>query len=67
MCGIFGIVYGTSNPKLGQTLLDAGRRLIYRGYDSVGVGVIDGKKTDLRKDAGTIEHVSKKYKFSFRW
>jgi len=64
MCGIFGIVFGTSNPDMGKILLEAGRRLVYRGYDSVGVGVMDGKKTDLRKDAGTIEQVSLDHQFT---
>ncbi len=63
MCGIFGIVFGKSNPELGKIMVEAGRRLVYRGYDSVGVGVMDGKRTDLRKDAGTIEQVSREYRF----
>jgi len=63
MCGIFGIVYEDRNPGLGKVLLEAGKRLVYRGYDSVGVGVVDGDAIDLRKDAGTIEKVSADYKF----
>lgn len=63
MCGIFGIVFAETNPELGKILTEAGKRLTYRGYDSVGVGVVDGETTDLRKDAGTIEQVSTDYRF----
>ena len=35
MCGIFGIVTG-NEQVLGPTLIEAARRLTYRGYDSVG-------------------------------
>ncbi len=62
MCGIFGIVWDGVNPELGKILIKAGRRLVYRGYDSVGCATIDGD-IDLRKDVGTIEEVAKKYDF----
>jgi glucosamine--fructose-6-phosphate aminotransferase (isomerizing) len=60
LCGIFGIV--TDHEQLlGPTLIDAGRRLSYRGYDSVGCATIhaDGK-IDLRKDVGKVDPVSEK-------
>ncbi len=58
MSGIFGIVTNTEK-KLGALLLEAGRRLSYRGYDSVGCATLhaDGK-IDLRKDMGRIEEVA---------
>jgi glucosamine--fructose-6-phosphate aminotransferase (isomerizing) len=44
-------------------LYKAGLRLIYRGYDSVGVGVVEGSKIDLRKDVGTVEEVAERLRF----
>jgi len=40
-------------------MVEACRRLSYRGYDSVGAGTIksDGS-TDLRKDVGKVDEVS---------
>jgi len=64
MCGIFGIVAASERP-LGDILVDAGKRLAYRGYDSVGYAVVDGGGTiDLRKDVGKIEEVAEKLKAS---
>jgi len=64
MCGIFGII--TSEERtLGPTLIEAGRMLSYRGYDSVGCATInkDGE-IDLRKDAGKVDAVAEKYNFA---
>jgi glucosamine--fructose-6-phosphate aminotransferase (isomerizing) len=63
MCGIFGIVTN-KEQALGPILIDAARRLTYRGYDSVGVATITGAQIDLRKDAGRVDDVAKKYKIS---
>ncbi|MCX8160433.1 MAG: glutamine--fructose-6-phosphate transaminase (isomerizing) [Candidatus Saccharicenans sp.] len=63
MCGIFGIIFQDRRQELGRILLEAGRRLTYRGYDSVGVGVFDGDRVDLRKDVGKIEEVNQKLHF----
>ena len=60
MCGIFGIVTTTEQP-LGPILIEAARRLTYRGYDSVGAATISGSKIDLRKDTGRVEEVAAKY------
>ena len=58
MCGIFGIVCEQEQP-LGSILAEAGRRLSYRGYDSVGCAtLVDGRPIDLRKDVGKIEDVA---------
>jgi glutamine---fructose-6-phosphate transaminase (isomerizing) len=60
MCGIFGIVTD-KEQALGPILIEAARRLTYRGYDSVGAATISGAKIDLRKDAGRVDDVAKKY------
>jgi len=58
MCGIFGIILDREDI-LGTTLVEAARRLAYRGYDSVGCATIspDGA-LDLRKDVGRLDDVS---------
>jgi glutamine---fructose-6-phosphate transaminase (isomerizing) len=63
MCGIFGIVTKDESP-LGPILIDAAKRLTYRGYDSVGAATISGAKIDLRKDTGRVEEVAAKYNFA---
>jgi Glucosamine 6-phosphate synthetase, contains amidotransferase and phosphosugar isomerase domains len=60
MCGIFGIVTKT-DQALGPILIEAARRLTYRGYDSVGAATISGAKIDLRKDTGRVDEVAAKY------
>jgi len=60
MCGIFGIVTD-KEQTLGPILIEAARRLTYRGYDSVGAATISGGKIDLRKDVGRVDEVAKKY------
>ena len=63
MCGIFGIVT-EREQVLGALLLEAGRRLAYRGYDSIGCATIDGSgQIDLRKDAGKIDEVDGRLHF----
>jgi glutamine---fructose-6-phosphate transaminase (isomerizing) len=58
MCGIFGIV--TSQEQLlGPILVEAGRKLTYRGYDSVGCATLNQNGSiDLRKDVGKVDEVS---------
>lgn len=63
MCGIFGIVT-KEEQTLGPILVDAARRLMYRGYDSVGAATISGSKIDLRKDVGRVDDVAIKYNFA---
>lgn len=63
MCGIFGVIFKNHRPDLGKILLQAGRRLTYRGYDSVGMAVFSDENVELRKDVGEIEEVSQKYHF----
>lgn len=64
MCGIFGII-NKQESKLGETLIEACKRLSYRGYDSVGCATINEKwEFDLRKDVGKVEEVANKLSFS---
>lgn len=64
MCGIFGIVTA-SNQVLGPTLIEAGRRLSYRGYDSVGCASLnDDGMIDLRKDVGKVDEVAARLNFA---
>ena len=63
MCGIFGYVTN-KEEKLGPILIEAAKRLTYRGYDSVGAATLNNGKIDLRKDVGKVEVVSEKYNFS---
>ncbi len=64
MCGIFGIVTRSEQP-LGTLLTEAGQRLSYRGYDSVGAATIsaDGR-IDLRKDVGKVDAVAERHRFA---
>ena len=63
MCGIFGIVVGSERP-LGETLIGAGQRLSYRGYDSVGCATLaDDGRIDLRKDVGKVDDVAARLGF----
>jgi len=63
MCGIFGIIFNENRKDLGQILLQAGRRLTYRGYDSVGMAVFGNDSIRLEKDVGEIEEVNRKFNF----
>jgi glucosamine--fructose-6-phosphate aminotransferase (isomerizing) len=63
MCGIFGYV-ADKDELLGPILVEAARRLTYRGYDSVGMATLENGTIDLRKDVGKVEVVSEKYNFS---
>ncbi len=63
MCGIFGYVTN-KDEELGPLLIEAAKRLTYRGYDSVGAATLNNGKIDLRKDVGKVETVSEKYNIS---
>jgi len=52
MCGIVGYV-GEKNIK--SVLINGLKRLEYRGYDSAGIGVLDGGKISIRKRQGKIK------------
>jgi len=58
MCGIFAIVT-KEEQALGPILIEAGHRLSYRGYDTVGAATIpQAGEIDLRKDAGKVQDVA---------
>ncbi|MBU1880099.1 MAG: isomerizing glutamine--fructose-6-phosphate transaminase, partial [Chloroflexi bacterium] len=61
MCGIFGLVSARERQDLGAILVEAGQRLAYRGYDSVGCATVNGTGViDLRKDVGRVAEVSER-------
>jgi len=56
MCGIVAYV----GPRDAQPiLLDALGRLEYRGYDSAGLAILNGKGVEVRKKSGRIEQLAK--------
>ena len=58
MCGIFSIVTKESQV-LGPISIEAGHKLSYRGYDTVGAATIpQGGEIDLCKDAGRVANVA---------
>lgn len=60
MCGIFGIVT-REKQNLGPILIEAGHRLSYRGYDTVGAATLpESGEIDLRKDVGKVDEVAEK-------
>ena len=56
MCGIVGYV---GRSEAAPILLDGLRRLEYRGYDSAGVAIVDGRHVETRKCAGRIASLAK--------
>ncbi len=64
MCGIFGYI-SSKELNLGPIMIDAGRKLSYRGYDLVGCATIHADQTiDLRKDAGKVDEVAGRLNFA---
>jgi len=56
MCGIIGYI----GPKQAKPiLLDGLRRLEYRGYDSAGLAIWDGKQINLEKTKGRVQDLAK--------
>jgi glucosamine--fructose-6-phosphate aminotransferase (isomerizing) len=63
MCGIFGYVT-EKEQSLGPILVEAGRWLSYRGYDTVGCATMhQNRPVDLRKDVGKIDEVASRLAF----
>ncbi|MBL8024024.1 MAG: glutamine--fructose-6-phosphate transaminase (isomerizing) [Elusimicrobia bacterium] len=51
MCGIVGYI---GKEEAADVLLDGLRRLEYRGYDSAGMVVLNGKGLDIRRSVGKL-------------
>jgi glucosamine--fructose-6-phosphate aminotransferase (isomerizing) len=62
MCGIFGLVL--RKGRVAPIILDGLSRLEYRGYDSIGVAVIDNGVLQIRKDAGKIKDVASRLRIT---
>jgi len=55
MCGIVGIL---SNHEAAPTLVEALKRLEYRGYDSAGIATVADGKLDRRRAVGKLVNLS---------
>jgi glucosamine--fructose-6-phosphate aminotransferase (isomerizing) len=54
MCGIIGYI---GDKPVVPVLIEGLRRLEYRGYDSAGVAVVNGKGLDIRRSAGKLANL----------
>ncbi|HCR83183.1 MAG TPA: glutamine--fructose-6-phosphate aminotransferase, partial [Lachnospiraceae bacterium] len=52
MCGIVGYV---GEEQAAPILLDGLAKLEYRGYDSAGIAVYDGKEIEMKKSKGRLK------------
>ena len=60
MCGIIAAV--SSEREVAPLLLEGLKREEYRGYDSAGVAVLNGKGTiTVRKDVGRVSQLERTY------
>ena len=57
MCGIVGIL---GNHEAAPILVDALKRLEYRGYDSAGIATVHGGKLERRRAVGKLVNLSDK-------
>ena len=57
MCGIVGIL--GSKPVAGD-LVDALRRLEYRGYDSAGIATVENGTLDRRRAEGKLKNLEQR-------
>ena len=55
MCGIVGYIGASQAAPI---LLDGLGKLEYRGYDSAGIAVYDGKKIQVKKAIGRLKVLS---------
>ncbi len=62
MCGIIGIA--GDGKELGKKLLKGIKKLEYRGYDSVGMAVLNEKGIEIRKNIGEVDKVDELEDFS---
>ncbi|MBU0527520.1 glutamine--fructose-6-phosphate transaminase (isomerizing) [Candidatus Micrarchaeota archaeon] len=61
MCGIIGYI---GSNVASQILTEGLKRLEYRGYDSVGIAVLDNSSLEIRKDIGMVDEVSTALQFT---
>ena len=59
MCGIVGIIGGRDVAPL---LVDALKRLEYRGYDSAGVATLQDGKLDRRRAEGKLGNLESRFR-----
>ncbi|MDH6666233.1 UNVERIFIED_ORG: glucosamine 6-phosphate synthetase-like amidotransferase/phosphosugar isomerase protein [Methylorubrum zatmanii] len=57
MCGIVGIV---GRESVADALVEALRRLEYRGYDSAGIATLDHGRLDRRRAEGKLSNLQLK-------
>jgi len=63
MCGIIAAV--SSEAEVAPMLLEGLKREEYRGYDSAGVALLNGKGTiTVRKDVGRVGQLEQRYDFA---
>nr|WP_321510538.1 glutamine--fructose-6-phosphate transaminase (isomerizing) [uncultured Celeribacter sp.] len=55
MCGIIGVL---GNHEAAPLLVEALKRLEYRGYDSAGIATVDNGKLDRRRAVGKLVNLS---------
>ncbi len=55
MCGIVGIL---GRSDVAERLVDGLKRLEYRGYDSAGIAVVNGKSVDVRRAVGKLHNLT---------
>jgi glutamine---fructose-6-phosphate transaminase (isomerizing) len=55
MCGIIGVL---GNHEAAPLLVEALKRLEYRGYDSAGIATVNHGKLDRRRAVGKLVHLS---------
>ena len=56
MCGIIGIV---SNKSVSSSIVNALKKLEYRGYDSAGISTLNNGFIDEKKCSGRVENLEK--------
>lgn len=57
MCGIVGYLGGTKDPK--EVIINGLKKLEYRGYDSAGVAIWNGKNFQRIRAAGKLKELEK--------